>query len=62
MFDESSWITQKVTVYISLTNMTYFTHPNACLVFASTDMFFSYGSSRETVNATEWKKEFCLWD
>lgn len=38
--------------------MTYFTHPNACLVFASTDMFFSYGSSQETVNATEWKKNF----
>lgn len=53
MFDESSWITQKVTVHISLTNMTHFTHPDARLVFTSTGMFFLTVQSQEAVNPTE---------
>lgn len=59
MFDESSRITQKVTVHISLTNMTHFTHLNARPVFATTRVFFLTVRSRETVNVAEWKK-ICL--
>ena len=60
MFDESSWITQKVTVHISLTNMTHFTHPDARLVFTSSDVTHlhlprSFLRSQKAANATKWK-------